>query len=193
MIRWFVLIVLCLATCLVAMIDISGRYRDMTVTIWEDRPTGHFLGIQAGKGVCNVLYARPFEQTEIPRFSWQMWGLKVRQMAGAFRQGGECGYEPEGAVRGYARSVFVQEPGLPPPPTFGSLESEIFVFTLPILFLLASFTLLLLSPPLFRFARRWHRKRNGRCLDCGYSVIGNVSGVCPECGTAISPLKPKAE
>ena len=26
------------------------------------------------------------------------------------------------------------------------------------------------------------RKKLGMCVRCGYSLIGNVSGVCPECG-----------
>ena len=31
--------------------------------------------------------------------------------------------------------------------------------------------------------KRWKR---GRCVTCGYDLTGNVSGVCPECGTAIA-------
>jgi len=33
--------------------------------------------------------------------------------------------------------------------------------------------------------RRWRRRRKGRCLKCGYNLTGNVSGVCPECGTEV--------
>lgn len=32
----------------------------------------------------------------------------------------------------------------------------------------------------------WHERRRrcqGRCLKCGYNLTGNLSGVCPECGT----------
>jgi predicted RNA-binding Zn-ribbon protein involved in translation (DUF1610 family) len=36
-------------------------------------------------------------------------------------------------------------------------------------------------------SRRYRRRRRGECLDCGYNLTGNVSGVCPECGTAIRP------
>ncbi|MCC7290947.1 MAG: hypothetical protein IT449_02660 [Phycisphaerales bacterium] len=32
--------------------------------------------------------------------------------------------------------------------------------------------------------RRQLRKRSGTCMKCGYNLTGNVSGVCPECGTA---------
>jgi hypothetical protein len=34
--------------------------------------------------------------------------------------------------------------------------------------------------------RREKRRRLGLCEHCGYSLVGNVSGVCPECGTAIA-------
>ena len=33
--------------------------------------------------------------------------------------------------------------------------------------------------------RRWRRRRKGWCLSCGYDLTGNVSGVCPECGTEV--------
>ena len=31
--------------------------------------------------------------------------------------------------------------------------------------------------------RRYRRRRKGLCLKCGYDLTGNVSGICPECGT----------
>jgi hypothetical protein len=36
---------------------------------------------------------------------------------------------------------------------------------------------------------RWRRKsrtRSGECQQCNYNLTGNTSGICPECGTAIS-------
>ena len=42
-------------------------------------------------------------------------------------------------------------------------------------------TLALIRGPL----RRWRRRKRRLCLRCGYDLRGNVSGVCPECGTAI--------
>jgi hypothetical protein len=44
-----------------------------------------------------------------------------------------------------------------------------------------------LTLPLVRLIALWmHRRRcgAGRCTACGYDLTGNVSGVCPECGTA---------
>ena len=35
--------------------------------------------------------------------------------------------------------------------------------------------------------RRRRRRRRGECVACGYNLTGNVSGVCPECGTEIKP------
>ncbi len=40
----------------------------------------------------------------------------------------------------------------------------------------------LLSVPSSLVARS--RRRRGLCLKCGYDLTGNVSGVCPECGTS---------
>jgi hypothetical protein len=34
--------------------------------------------------------------------------------------------------------------------------------------------------------RREGRTERGECLACGYSLTGNVTGVCPECGTHLS-------
>lgn len=48
--------------------------------------------------------------------------------------------------------------------------------------LLAVYPFVLLIRPILR-RRRWIRE--GLCLKCGYSLTGNLSGVCPECGTPI--------
>jgi len=42
----------------------------------------------------------------------------------------------------------------------------------------------------------WRRDRRipqGHCQECGYSLTGNTSGVCPECGTAVNspPASPE--
>ena len=36
-----------------------------------------------------------------------------------------------------------------------------------------------------RTIRNYERMRNGQCRKCGYLLRGNVSGVCPECGTGL--------
>ena len=38
--------------------------------------------------------------------------------------------------------------------------------------------------------RRWRRRREGRCVTCGYNLTSNTTGVCPECGTQVEqPLR----
>ncbi len=34
---------------------------------------------------------------------------------------------------------------------------------------------------------RSDRQPKSGCVECGYNLTGNVSGVCPECGSAIEP------
>jgi hypothetical protein len=41
---------------------------------------------------------------------------------------------------------------------------------------------------LLRSRRQHERELRGECQACGYNLTGNVSGVCPECGT---PIKSK--
>ena len=33
--------------------------------------------------------------------------------------------------------------------------------------------------------RRYRRRKRGLCVNCGYNLTGNISGICPECGTPI--------
>ena len=35
--------------------------------------------------------------------------------------------------------------------------------------------------------RRERRRKRGYCAECGYDLTGNISGACPECGTATPP------
>ena len=37
--------------------------------------------------------------------------------------------------------------------------------------------------------RRYLRRRRGQCVDCGYDLYSNTTGVCPECGCATRPEK----
>ena len=36
----------------------------------------------------------------------------------------------------------------------------------------------------FRALSRHHNLEHGLCMKCGYNLVGNTSGVCPECGRA---------
>lgn len=47
--------------------------------------------------------------------------------------------------------------------------------------------LVLLLLPLRAARRRELRHEQGDCSVCGYSLTGNISGVCPECGSSFDP------
>ena len=45
--------------------------------------------------------------------------------------------------------------------------------------------LLLIGAPTVILWRNDRRYPPGHCRKCGYNLTGNVSGICPECGTPI--------
>jgi len=53
-----------------------------------------------------------------------------------------------------------------------------------LLFPLWAMTALWLVLPTWRLFYRIKRSSRGRCPSCSYSLTGNTSSVCPECGTA---------
>lgn len=44
------------------------------------------------------------------------------------------------------------------------------------------------APTVFLFLLDRRRIPAGHCKNCGYNLTGNMSGVCPECGSRISSL-----
>ena len=67
--------------------------------------------------------------------------------------------------------------------TFGALDTMA-----PWLLLPAAFAFALAAAgwvQLHRRGVREDRRDTGKCVDCGYDLRGNASGVCPECGEAI--------
>ncbi len=76
---------------------------------------------------------------------------------------------------------------VPPSFTWLGLEHRFDRFTsiesirVPTWMLVAVFSLL----PLWREGRRYAKRRRSRanlCVECGYNLTGNTTGVCPECG-----------
>lgn len=78
------------------------------------------------------------------------------------------------------RDFYVQIVPVPP-----NSDWTIFVscpFYVPFLVFAAYPTFAFIRGPL----RRHNREKRNLCLNCGYSLTGNVSGNCPECGTPTS-------
>lgn len=83
-----------------------------------------------------------------------------------------------GPWAGFRYTVLVRNVG-------GGLTREIRILQIP-LWLVTVLGLwypvsLIMRGPCLRYVRR----RRGRCLNCGYNLTGNESGVCPECGKPI--------
>lgn len=45
-----------------------------------------------------------------------------------------------------------------------------------------------LVPDVLRAQKESNRRSKGQCVGCGYSLKGNMSGVCPECGERIHAI-----
>jgi hypothetical protein len=85
-------------------------------------------------------------------------------------------------VRQALPNANVAGPGTPPPPVSYTVHALYIPWAL-----WTFVTALLPAAALWRRCRTLNRSRRGRCNACGYSLIGNVSGVCPECGSAVVP------
>jgi len=73
----------------------------------------------------------------------------------------------------------------PAPPGTIKLHGELPRVRLTFLICLYSSMTLCVAPAVVlavRSIRCYLRRKQGRCVNCGYDLRGNVSGVCPECG-----------
>jgi hypothetical protein len=129
------------------------------------------LGFRSG-----VVYFGRQRWTEPPR----PWGPKRQLERGVFvssSAGGgawDAGFNP-GTVRWHVgRFARVEE-------VAGG--NHVRFLTIPAWPLAALFAAL---PALHLYRRTRRRHLPGQCPSCGYNLTGNVSGVCPECGTATS-------
>ena len=99
--------------------------------------------------------------------------------SGMYSQQGwvSCFVNPDGQVVVKPVPLAIARSGVPAPQYGGDGVS----LSLPVLLVLIALPTILL----------WHldRRRHppGHCADCGYNLTGNVSRVCPECGTSIVP------
>lgn len=59
----------------------------------------------------------------------------------------------------------------------------------PLWILPVGLTVLGTVPLAFGPLRVWRRRRAGRCVHCGYNLLGNRSGRCPECGSRSEPRR----
>jgi hypothetical protein len=83
-------------------------------------------------------------------------------------------------------------PTLPPPsPLYTIMGSR--RTTIPLLPTSIVFLLIFMGALAAPLVRRTHRRRTNRCVHCGYSLVGNISGRCPECGLPAACSDPPSE
>jgi hypothetical protein len=81
---------------------------------------------------------------------------------------GLCGIWALGGILGTLTMIFFGTKGVDYPPLYPPMGV---VLTLATIYLL-------------RYRKKMRRIEQGLCVRCGYDLTGNVSGACPECGTA---------
>ena len=64
----------------------------------------------------------------------------------------------------------------------GVRNKPLYIFRMPLWILLLS----VVTPTFMLFLYERKARREGHCQSCNYNLTGNVSGICPECGTKIS-------
>jgi hypothetical protein len=67
-------------------------------------------------------------------------------------------------------------------------ERRVLKVRLPLVAIASTPLCLPLAWGLFYLRRRHQRMNHGRCEQCGYELVGNTSGICPECGLEIAEL-----
>jgi hypothetical protein len=169
-------LLLCAATVVLWIWGNSGR------GIWAERaeagPSGRaaLVGSQGGFLVIITDGGWPF------RGRWTgSWNLATFSVAGpsSTRSVG-WGYE-HGTMFGT-----LSRPGTGGPPVHFAPRSMRFLSVHWVwLTALTSVLPLLCVPRLLRRAVANRRRRAGLCVACSYDLTGNVSGVCPECGTKV--------
>lgn len=79
----------------------------------------------------------------------------------------------------------------PPSPLYTIMGSR--GTTIPLLPISLVFLLIFMGALAAPLLRRKHRRRTNRCVHCGYSLVGNISGRCPECGLPAECSDPPSE
>ena len=149
-----------------------GRFYDAS-----DRPALHWLQGQFGLGsrlqvmVNSYRGSLAVEYSSLPTRGW------YSRTDPFFCLPGFCAYQ----VRRCPLSLSSSNG----PPAGTVYQQAGWIITIP--FLLIAFLIGLY--PLMTFLRgplrRWRRRRRGLCVNCGYNLTGNVTGVCSECGTKL--------
>ena len=169
MIRKAVTAVLSVLCCIViAAWGLSSLGPSLEITYFQPAPVFSGVGTRFKDGTVEwfARYRSP------PGKRWRQFPpVKVTRWAG-------FGYSKIGMNIGYVDNRGVPRSG-------GTTTATLMAPSWSVVLLLGWYpTIAFIRGPL----RRWRRHRKGLCTQCGYDLTDNVSGTCPECGTAVSPV-----
>ncbi|MHC4444556.1 MAG: hypothetical protein ACYTA5_18315 [Planctomycetota bacterium] len=69
----------------------------------------------------------------------------------------------------------------------GTVPAKYYYCTFPVWLLLVVSLVYPATFIIYTRSRKNYRKKKGVCLKCGYNLFGNVTNICPECGTPFDP------
>lgn len=178
------LFLLCLTTITICVIVVSGNHIRVT-NAWTDRPTQVELRTQwIGLSRDGIVWGESTEGFRVPpSLPEELEPLSQHLRTSIGRSGAKVGRWSSSAWDLTERRLWRFEPahGL----ATGSSSADDLPWALLLLALPATpLPFLLLRAYLRRRAAR-QRAKAGHCRTCAYDLTGNVSGVCPECGSAL--------
>ncbi len=172
--------VIALPALAVGVCGFIGVVRPFYLTFHKNIDTGGFLGMYSAQGYVGGLlgYSRDDPDAARKPFSYSSDFVLVATRREVRRSHG-LEYVPARRGLRYAAARHMHEKEKPiPPGIYGSIELAIKAWPAFVVLALPPVFLLVRGP-----IRRWGRRRRGLCVACGYNLTGNVSGLCPECGS----------
>lgn len=172
---------------LVVLIVWANSYLSCPRISWGDRYRGTYTFIHSS---CGGLFLERRTNSDISeRFTWyRLSASDYRPRGPNVRSSGFMGFEHYEGIRycWYANLYpLASLPSYDDPRWQKEPYKMVRVPYWPLGILLIVLVTLLLRRNLLAW-RLYRRARRGLCLRCGYNLTGNLSGICPECGTAVS-------
>jgi hypothetical protein len=166
MIRKATIIVLSVAEVGILLLLLIACFSAFDLRLLEGSPLPQLRLSFAGRRVSIMYYSATTMPPSTPRGWWEGYGFSSAT---------------DYAVMTYSK-----------PPSYGTAPFRLRRVEAPAWVLLI-LLVLFAAYPLRAFTRgplrRHRRRKRGLCICCGYNLTGNVSGICPECGTSTQPTE----
>ena len=188
MIRRIIIIVLVTASVGTLLIGVASSATPIATTVYSDKYEGAYLGLRAEGGILLMVWSRVASSNKLVP-THRVWGDPDIAFAAH-----------ESNPRRFVTYEITNTSGLPIEyrtdygPPASTLQTDTHRVThiglhyIPLVGVLATYPIIAMVTFIRGPLRRYHRRKRGLCVRCGYNLTGNVSGVCPECGTRVEKL-----